>query len=385
VKPDYSDAVSAGDLRRLHDDFKRVYENLRGKKMMFARLHFNRVIQSAWIVMNEPALWPRIISDAFRAATGGKKCLRSLEIALTYRCNARCQQCSCRTYIKPELEETGKLTIDEIKNAIDQAVDLGAFQFVLNGGEPLLEKDRVVELTRYIKRKHKGYVHLCTNGFLLDDEMIDRLSEEKIDSIEMGLDSSEETLHDGNRIPGSFKKIERIVYLCRKKRIKIVLNTILTNARVDTDELIRTVFLAMKWRCLLQITPCCLTGAFSDRMDLLLSEKSKLYFHWLLALSWNNRSDLYSSLTSIKCPAAREKIGLQPYGDVVSCPLIQITYGNIRERSLEDIRNEMLKDPYYTMRDSEGCLPAMSESFIRERLLGRRRDVTLASGEEQKK
>jgi MoaA/NifB/PqqE/SkfB family radical SAM enzyme len=103
----------------------------------------------------------------------------------------------------------------------------------------------------------------------------------------------------------------------------------------------------------------------------MLTEETKLYFFWLLSKSWNNRTDMYSSLTVIKCPAAREKIGLQPYGDVVSCPLIQISYGNIREKSLREIQSEMLKNPFYN-NNVQNCLPAMSEPFIREYLVDKK-------------
>ena len=259
--------------------------------------------------------------------------------------------------------------MDEFKNAIDQAVGLGAFQFTINGGEPMLEEKTVFSLIEYIKGHQGRYVHLCTNGTLLDDKKIQMLVDSGLDSIEIGFDSAFEIIHDTNRIKGSFKKILESIEICKKNNLKVVLNTILTNEKVLSDDIIYTFRLAKHLGCFLQITPCCLTGALKNRLDLMLTDEAKLYFHWLLSKSWNNRSDLYSSLTNIKCPAAREKIGLQPYGDVVSCPLIQIRYGNIREKSLKDIQQEMLRNPYYLLKKDQGCLPAMSEEFIKGYLL----------------
>ena len=57
-------------------------------------------------------------------------------------------------------------------------------------------------------------------------------------------------------------------------------------------------------------------------------------------------------------------MGVQPYGDVVSCPLIQIVYGNVRDQSLVQIREKMLENPYYYEVSREGCLPSFNNDFI---------------------
>ena len=355
-------------VESLRKDFERVKLSSWRRFCMFSRMHFNRVLQSGFIVLSNPYIW-RFVIQGFIRAVQGKRSLRSLEVAITYRCNARCVQCSCRQDFDGEGEKNRKLTVDEFKGAIDQAVALGAFQFSINGGEPMLEEEVVYELIRYIKKHHKRFVMLCTNGIVLDARKVAILQQCGLDGIEMGLDSAFDSKHDANRVKGGYQKIFEVIRLCKQHKIHVSLNTILTNDKLTDDDLIYTFLLAQKMGCLLQITPCCLTGAYKNRLDLLLTEETKLYFFWLLSQSANNRSDMYSSLTIVKCPAAREKIGLQPYGDVVSCPLIQIKYGNIRQKSLADIQTEMLKNPYYHINKMQGCLPAMSEKFIKEYLI----------------
>ena len=360
---DISSLASRTELDTLHREFDIVAESFIKTRMIFWRMHVNRIIQSVFILQRNPNIWKMALAGLTRSL-GNKSSLRSLEIATTYRCNATCEQCSCRLEFDKEREKKELLSIDEFKSAIDQAVDMGAFQFGINGGEPLLNEEAVFELLHYIKQKHNSYTHLCTNGYLLTPEKIAKLKELQLDSVEMGLDSAYEKVHDLNRMPGSFNKILENASEFKKHKILVVLNTVLTNEKVCSDDMVLTYMLAKKLNCLLQITPACLTGAFKNRRDQMLTERTKLYFHWLLSKSWHNRSDLYSSLTKIRCPAAREKIGLQPYGDVVSCPLIQISYGNIRHRSLRDIQEEMLKNPYYHLKETQGCLPSMSEEFI---------------------
>lgn len=359
-------------LASYHEDFDRKWATPAGRAATYARMHMNRVVQSARIVLSHPDIWGKVASGFVNAARGRKRLLRSLEIAVTYRCNAHCEQCSCRRDHDPVREKTELLTLAELQRVIDEAVDMGAFQFCINGGEPMLEEERVFSLLDYIKSRHKGYVHLCTNGTLLDDDKVDRLAKHGLDSVEMGFDSAFEDVHDANRVRGGYRKVFDNITRFRKRGVGVVLNTILTNQKVRSDDMLLTMDLAKKHGCMLQVTPCCLTGALRDRMDMMLTEQARFYFYWFLAQSANNRSDLYSSLTRIKCPAGREKLGLQPYGDVVSCPLIQIRYGNVREKGLAAIQQEMLKDPYYGLDGSHGCLPAMSETFIRERLSGDR-------------
>lgn len=368
ISNNLEELVPSPKLLKFHRDFRRTASSRLFKKIMFARITLNRIIQSVWILYRNPIVVKKAISSAISALRGKDKCLRSLEIAITYRCNAHCSQCSCRLEYDPVREKAELLEINEIFSAIDQAVELGAFQFCINGGEPMLEKEKVFQVLDYVK-KHKSYAHLCTNGILLDEQTIRELKNHGLDSLEMGFDSSIEETHDRNRRKGSFQKILDNINHCHKYGIRVVLNTILTNDKVMSDDMIYTFLLAKKLGCMLQITPCCLTGALKNRIDKMLTKKAILYFYWLLSKSWNNRTDLYSSLTTIKCPAAREKIGLQPYGDVVSCPLIQIRYGNIRRKSLREIREGMMSNPYYSGSNAESCLPAMSETFIREYLI----------------
>ncbi len=352
----------------LHSDFEKTKSSAFRKSFIMFRMHLNRIIQSVNIIVFKPKIWPYVIQGFFNALLRKPNTLRSLEIAVTYRCNSACKQCSCRLSFDSRKEKDEKLSVEEIKRAVDEAVKLGAFQFAINGGEPMLEEERVFTLVDYIHNHHKRYVHLCSNGSLLNEQKIVKLSRLGLDSIEFGFDSFFSEVHDANRIKGNFHHILHLINLCKKYKIRVILNTILTNDKVGSDDIVLTYKLAEKLGCLLQITPCCLTGAFRGKLELMLSDEAKIYFHWLLSRSWNNRSDLYSSLTSIKCPAAREKIGIQPYGDVVSCPLIQITYGNIRQHSLAEIRQEMMKNPFYRLKKSQGCLPSMSKEFINKYL-----------------
>ena len=120
---------------------------------------------------------------------------------------------------------------------------------------------------------------------------------------------------------------------------------------------------------LLMITPPCVTGHWAGKMDVLLNNEEQWYIRWLLSEHPTSRIDNYNGLRGISCPAAREKMAINPYGDVLSCPLIQIGYGNITDDRLINIQKKMLEDPFYLKRFSDGCLPSNNLDFIKKRLV----------------
>ncbi len=146
----------------------------------------------------------------------------------------------------------------------------------------------------------------------------------------------------------------------------VIWNTVCTSEKIDNYDLLALIKLARKKGALLQITPPCVTGAWKNKEEILLNDRGQKYFWWLMSFP-NVRTDMYSSLTAVRCPAAREKIGLQPYGDVVSCPLIQIKFGNVKNESLASIRQKMLNDDFYLRKSY--CMPAFDREFIEKYLL----------------
>ena len=59
-------------------------------------------------------------------------------IAVTYNCQCDCAHCSAVDYQRENRRNGHALSYDELKSAIEQAVDLGTTCVILTGGEPLL-------------------------------------------------------------------------------------------------------------------------------------------------------------------------------------------------------------------------------------------------------
>jgi cyclic pyranopterin phosphate synthase len=93
--------------------------------------------------------------------------LLNLRLALTKRCNLRCQFCHMEGEEKPDGVPSVEMTVDEIIRIVRIAVGLGISKVKLTGGEPLVRKD-ILEIVKGIAKIH-GLTDLSmtTNGILL--------------------------------------------------------------------------------------------------------------------------------------------------------------------------------------------------------------------------
>jgi len=354
-------------LDQIQLDFKKAYNSPMERKRILSRMEINRLRQGIRIVLKNSFVLNKVVRNYFLSLFG-RFPLRSLEIAVGYECNFSCKQCSCALNRDPKRI---RLSLAQFKNSIDQAIEMGAFQFNLNGGEPMLYFDEVRELCRYIRKKGY-YVHMATNGFYFTQERMKILKDTGLCSFEMGLDSSIESAHDANRGKGSFRKIMENTEIAHKLGMATAYNTVGNKEKIWNGDLLKLVQLAKTNDVLLMITPPCVTGHWSGKMDVLLNDEEQWYIRWILSAYPMTRIDNYNGLRRISCPAAREKIAINPYGDIVSCPLIQIVYGNVLSNRLVDIQKKMLEDPYYLKGLKDGCLPSHDREFIRDRLLNYR-------------
>ena len=88
--------------------------------------------------------------------------LLSVEVEFSRRCNFNCVYC----YAKDDLNFDGELTVDEIRDVILQAKDLGARKIIILGGEPMIYP-HILEMLAFIKAEGL-YIELFTNGTGID-------------------------------------------------------------------------------------------------------------------------------------------------------------------------------------------------------------------------
>ena len=138
-------------------------------------------------------LWPYIKSRLHAGEFRPILCFLYTDL----NCNLNCHYCYSRGRRIPGM------TIEVGKDAVDWLESVGCRVLAYMGGEPLVRKDFIVELTRYASEKG-FFVYLPTNGILLDEAFTDEIGRAGVSTINLAVDALEG--YEG--IPKSFNRIK---------------------------------------------------------------------------------------------------------------------------------------------------------------------------------
>jgi len=127
----------------------------------------------------------------------------NLSIEVTNCCNSACQHC----FVRSMLSEKSSLSIDLVKEIISEGYFIGYRRLHITGGEPLLWEG-LFEVLDYAFASGYKKVFINTNGTLLTEGPISRLSDYDRFSISVSLDGPE-SLHDRVRGKGSYRQTEQ--------------------------------------------------------------------------------------------------------------------------------------------------------------------------------
>ncbi len=169
-------------------------------------------------------------------------------IYITNRCNYRCVMCNIWRNQKKSI-----VPIDIFRNIVDDLSKMGCYYLSFSGGEPLLVKD-IFERIAYAKKK-MPYVHMVTNGFLLDEKVAKKLAGIGIDDVAVSIDGIGKA-HDNIRgVVGAYDRAVRAIENLKKysPKTKIVINTIVSSFNIE--ELYNVADLAEKLKVYQKFQP----------------------------------------------------------------------------------------------------------------------------------
>lgn len=94
--------------------------------------------------------------------------LEHIDIEVNHRCNLACRHCSARAAKGGSPEE---LSVDEIKQILAQAKELGLRKVGLTGGEPLVDVPKLEAIARFCVDELDVPLHTHVNGMLVTEQM----------------------------------------------------------------------------------------------------------------------------------------------------------------------------------------------------------------------
>lgn len=279
-----------------------------------------------------------------------KNVLRCVEISPLYNCQFNCLHCYAHGLNEGK---QNKLSLNELKQFINEATELGAINFHIVGGEPLLYKN-LYNLIKHIRSKN-SFVSLSTNGFLLNKKSIKKLKSSGLNNLVISICS--DNAHEHDRIvgvKGSFESIINSVETCKNVGINVELNTIATPKKINSGKLLQIINVAKEMNLKISLNIPCALGKWKNNTNIILSD-----YEWgkLMKLTRIEGVRWEGNLNYLQegCPAGIEKIHLTPYGDVIPCSFIYTSFGNIRRNSLDHIWAKMVSADMFKKMDKR-CL-----------------------------
>jgi MoaA/NifB/PqqE/SkfB family radical SAM enzyme len=319
---------------------------------------FDRLRKHARYLVRYPGVMPRAAGNYLRLLLGQKR-LRGVEFALDYNCGFRCEHCSAA---KLRDESRPRLSVAEMRDVVRQCLELGALNINLTGGECLY----LPELAEVVAacRPRRTVVSLATNGEPLTEAVCDDIARWGVSIVTISLDSADPETHDRSRgLPGVFDRIMHGIDWLQARGVEVFLCTILTRQNIangDADAMHRLV---LAKGVMLTVNLPCPVGGWAKE-DVMLSDAERA-FHRELIQRPNVRWEGSSNYFKLGCPAGVEKIYISPYGDVMPCNFLHVSYGNLRERPLAAIWRDILtKSPFNKIHDC--CVVAVDGDVFRD-------------------
>jgi len=182
------------------------------------------------------------IETEFSAWCESNGFMSSAFIEVTYRCNERCVHCfnpgAAHTSDEKPNRNVTELTTEEFRQLINEMHSLGTYKITFSGGEFFIRED-AFELLDLARANHMA-IEIFTNGLLLDENRVNRLSKYWPHTVNISLYSANPILHDKiTCVPGSWEQSIAALRRLRKHGIKTKIKCALTHDTVQGYKLVK--------------------------------------------------------------------------------------------------------------------------------------------------
>ncbi|MDV0446097.1 GTP 3',8-cyclase [Methanimicrococcus sp. At1] len=322
----------------------------------------NALIYSTWMPPIPSPAFSRMVKSRMSAAVGRYR-PEQVTISITEECPNRCLHCAL-----PNKNNHSKLTPDETKDAVDQAIRAGATNIIFDGGEPLGYAG-LEDLISYVN-PDLAIACMFTSGVGLTEEKAESLKGAGLYSVSVSIDSPYEEKHDYMRgVPGVFQNAVSGIQNALSAGLLVNMYVVLAPHNVyDLDavyDLAKT--LGVHELSFYEIVP---TGRWIDNTtDILTSEQHEIFKNFVEKCNADPAGPkLFSGplvINEFGCMAGRQWMHITPEGDILPCSCVPIPYGNVKTgpNAVSAAWKKIRADPAY--RAGKGCL--MRDSDFREK------------------
>ncbi len=312
----------------------------------------------------KPILFLRLVKGLFHARILRQVKLRYVDMALDFACNMHCEHCFATALVPEDKKKAHRMTTHDYRRVAKEAMALGALNFSFQGGEPILIKN----LSEYIASvsPRRNVISVTTNGSLLTAEKIHNLKKQGVDILTISVDSAIPEEHDKFRdYPGAFDMAMKAIHEAVSQGLHVTIGTTISHDNLHSKGISDLVKYAEENKIILCFAFATPIGNWAHHDNKLLTEDDVAWVREMEKKSMYIRTDFEGNLYSSGCGAVKEILYITPYGDVLPCPFIHISLGNVMKEPLGAIRKRALRVAEFA-HYAPKCLCAEDRDFIQK-------------------
>lgn len=274
---------------------------------------------------------------------------------ITSRCNLNCVHCLRARDV------SGEMDTREILSVIRQIRDAGCMNLVFTGGEVFTRKDFWT-----ITKAAKGLgfrLILFTNATLMDEKDAVMIKDAGFVEVHVSLYGVDRETHESiTMVKGSFEKTMNAVSMLKKKKVPLIIKTVVTKINISGIE--RVVKFCREKKLKYIISPVIFPKDNGDKsvLDLRISDEELRYLYsvdrdFYGTESWWNAGESGSSALYV-CNFGKILCAIGCEGNVYPCITLRKPAGNLRKKPFEHIwkNSELLKElRNLKPKDFKGC------------------------------
>ena len=261
--------------------------------------------------------------------------LQSVTFEVTHKCNLSCKHC----YSNSGKKRYDELTMGEMRKLIDELANIGVFNIVLSGGEPLLHP-RIFDIIECIRSKPMSCI-VFTNGTLITEEVVQKFKEYSVLSVAISIDGARAETHDSFRgVKGSFDKTVQAIKSLRK--VDIPVKAVISIHRDNRGELAELIDNLKEWGVDdYVIRPVSYTGRPQKFNCLITPEEYRECMEQLKECKTGKHGKELPSSDLMNCGIGMSSLTIRSDGSVAPCPPFpeEITLGNVIVDYVNDVWN----------------------------------------------
>ncbi|MEX0776087.1 MAG: radical SAM protein [Phycisphaeraceae bacterium] len=289
--------------------------------------------------------------------------LRTLALDVTPRCNMACPHCYAVTF-----EQVQPVELDVLATALDEAYHLGVYHYVLQGGEPIADPHRLEHILAAV-HPEETYLNVVSNGWAMTRERIAWLKARHVDKVTFSLDSGLADEHDRSRGKGSYQRTMAAIDHVLESGLLCSISTVVTHESLYSAGFRLAYAYAKAKGIRIDIQIAEPVGRWDGRRELLITPEDAAYIKQLQqscptlpnGLRMVNR-DIFSGPCD-HCPAGVEFMAITADGQFLPCNFLQFSLGNIRDRSLGEMRDALIQNDWFQGK-VDRCLCGEHQGFI---------------------